>query len=200
MLWKNRALAVKLIAGLGNPGAKYVRTRHNVGFMALDEIARRASIPLKKRGHQGVYGVGRFAGVEVTLLKPHTFMNLSGASIGSAVKSLGITPRDLLVLHDDIDLPFGTIRIKMGGGHGGQRGVRHISEVLGTRDYTRIRIGVGRPHPGQDAADYVLRPFTKEEESLLGQVLENAAGAVEVILADGEQKAMNLYHCKEVSV
>jgi PTH1 family peptidyl-tRNA hydrolase len=106
----------------------------------------------------------------------------------------------LLVLHDDIDLPFGTIRIKKGGGHGGQRGVRHISEVLGTRDYTRIRIGVGRPHPGQDAADYVLRPFTKEEESLLGQVLENAAGAVEVILADGEQKAMNLYHCKEVSV
>ena len=191
---------MKLIVGLGNPGTKYAATRHNIGFMAIEEVARRSSIALKKKGYQGVYGVGRFAGCEVTLLQPSTFMNLSGASIGSAVKSLGITPGDLLVLHDDIDLPFGRLRIKTGGGHGGQRGVRHINEVLGSAQYVRIRIGVGRPHSGQDAADYVLRPFSREEGALLGQVLENVVGATEVILRDGVQQAMNLYHGKEVSV
>ncbi len=190
---------MKLIAGLGNPGQKYLHTRHNVGFMAVDLIARRAGISLKKKGHQALYGVGRYGGREVTLLQPQTFMNLSGASIGSAIKSLGVTPGDLLVLHDDLDLPFGVIRIKPGGGHGGQRGVKHIAEVLGTNAFLRVRIGVGRPLPGQDAADYVLRGFSREEEAALADVLDNAAGAVETILCEDVQKAMNIYHSREVS-
>ena len=190
---------MKLIAGLGNPGQKYLLTRHNVGFMAVERIARQAGITLKKKGFQALYGVGRYAGCEVTLLQPQTFMNLSGASVGSAIKSLGITPGDLLVLHDDIDLPFGAIRIKLSGGHGGQRGVKNIAEVLGTRDFLRVRIGVGRPHPGQDAADYVLRAFAREEEAVLGEVLDNAAGAVETILRDNVQAAMNIYHGRDVS-
>ncbi|MDO3377046.1 aminoacyl-tRNA hydrolase [Geoalkalibacter halelectricus] len=190
---------MKLIVGLGNPGDKYARTRHNVGFMALNRIAEDSGIALKKKGHQGIYGVGRFAGEEVTLLQPHTYMNLSGVSVGSALKSLGGSPGDLLVLHDDVDLPFGALRIKLSGGHGGQKGVRSIMEVLGSADFMRLRIGVGRPTGEQDVADYVLRPFAGDEAELLNSLLDRAAQAVATILRDGAQKAMNTYHSREAT-
>ncbi|KIH76384.1 peptidyl-tRNA hydrolase [Geoalkalibacter ferrihydriticus] len=190
---------MKLIVGLGNPGETYANTRHNVGFMAVRRIADRTGIALKKKGYQGLYGVGRLAGEEVTLLQPHTYMNLSGASVGSACKSLGVSPGDLLVLHDDVDLPFGTLRIKLSGGHGGQKGVRHIKEVLGSEDFLRLRIGVGRPVAGQEVADYVLRAFAREEMEVLDSLLDRAAQAVEAILRDGVQKAMNTYHSREVT-
>ncbi len=188
---------MKLVVGLGNPGDKYARTRHNVGFMALERIAEKNSIALKKKGHQGVYGVGRLAGEEVTLLQPHTYMNLSGASVGSAVKSLGVSPGDLLVLHDDVDLPFGVLRFKTGGGHGGQKGVRHIMEVIGSGDFNRLRLGVGRPPLGQDMADYVLRPFSRDEQVALDKLLDCAAEAVDTLFREGVQKAMNIYHSQE---
>jgi PTH1 family peptidyl-tRNA hydrolase len=191
---------LKLIVGLGNPGEKYARTRHNVGFMALTRLAEKAGISLKKKGHQGIYGTGVAAGAQVTLLLPQTYMNLSGASVGSALKSLGGSPGDLLVLHDDVDLPFGVLRIKIGGGHGGQKGVRHIMEVLGSGDFMRLRIGVGRPEVGQEVADHVLRPFGRDEQDMLDKILDTSVEAVETILRDGAPKAMNIFHAQEAKV
>ena len=138
---------MKLIAGLGNPEGRYADTRHNVGFMVARQLAGKAGIALKRQGHQGIYGAGRLAGEEATILLPQTYMNLSGASVGSACKSLGLAPGDLIVIHDDIDLSFGSLRIKSGGGHGGHNGVRSICQVLGSGDFLRVKIGVGRPPP-----------------------------------------------------
>lgn len=191
---------MKLIVGLGNPGEKYARTRHNVGFMALTRLAEKAGIALKKKGHQGIYGAGRIAGEEATLLLPHTYMNLSGASVASALTSLGASPGDLLVLHDDVDLPFGALRIKSSGGHGGQNGVRHIMEVLGSGEFLRLRIGVGRPVAGQEVADYVLRPFGRDEQAFLDEILDTTVEAVETIFRDGTARAMNIFHSREATV
>jgi len=180
---------VRLIAGLGNPGERYAFTRHNIGFMAVDALARRCGVAVSKKGHQALYGMGRCAGEQVMLLCPQTFMNLSGASVASAYKSLGIAPGDLIVIHDEIDLPYGEVRIKSGGGHGGHNGLRHIHQVLGDDGYVRVRIGVGRP-TGGDVADYVLRRFGASEKKDLAKVLDYVADMVEVLLTDGVQQAM----------
>lgn len=189
---------MKLIVGLGNPGTKYALTRHNIGFMAAEQLAAAAGIVLKKKGHQGVYGVGRIAGEESAVLLPQTFMNLSGASVGSACKSLGVEPGDLIVVHDDIDLPFGRLKIKAGGGHGGHNGIRHIREVLGTGDFIRLKLGVGRPLGGGDVAGHVLSTFSGGERKQLETVLGSAVEAVEAILAQGVQRAMNDFNNREV--
>lgn len=189
---------MKLVAGLGNPGSKYAGTRHNIGFLAVQKVAERSGISLKKSGHQAIYATGRVAGEEVTLLLPQTFMNLSGASVGSACKSLGVEPGDLIVVHDDIDLPFGALKIKRGGGHGGHNGIRHIRQVLGTGDFVRVKIGVGRPAPGGDVAGYVLSPFSATERQSLEDVLEDAAMAVEAVLEKGAERAMNEFNSREV--
>jgi len=183
-----------LVAGLGNPGERYAATRHNVGFMVVQRLAAAHGIALKKNGHQGVYGVGRIAGVEATLLLPQTFMNLSGASVGSACKSLGIEPGDLIVVHDEIDLPFGELRIKVGGGHGGHNGLRSICGALGHGDFLRLRIGVGRPPQGGDVAGYVLSPFPSRERRGLDQVLAAGAAALETLLVRGQAAAMNEFN------
>jgi PTH1 family peptidyl-tRNA hydrolase len=188
---------LKLIVGLGNPGAKYAGTRHNVGFRVAEQLAAGAGIALKKAGYQGFYGVGRVAGVEATILLPQTFMNLSGASVGSACKSLGIVPGDLIVIHDDIDLPFGALRIRAGGGHGGHNGIRSIREVLGHGDFVRVKIGVGRPTAGGDVAGYVLSPFPPAERQSLGRVLDEAAAAVTAILSRGVPQAMNEFNNRD---
>ncbi|MDW7644105.1 MAG: aminoacyl-tRNA hydrolase [Desulfuromonadales bacterium] len=186
------------MAGLGNPGSKYAGTRHNIGFLAVQKVAERSGTSLKKSGHQAIYATGRVAGEEVTLLLPQTFMNLSGASVGSACKSLGVEPGDLIVVHDDIDLPFGALKIKRGGGHGGHNGIRHIRQVLGTGDFVRVKIGVGRPAPGGDVAGYVLSPFSAKERQSLEDVLEDAAMAVEAVLEKGAERAMNEFNSREV--
>jgi len=188
---------LKLVAGLGNPGDKYAGTRHNIGFLVVQELAERASVSLKKKGYQGVYGAGNVAGQQATLLLPQTFMNLSGASVGSACKSLGLGPGDLIVIHDDIDLPFGTLKIKTGGGHGGHNGIRSIREILGSGEFVRVKVGVGRPSGGGDVAGYVLGPFSAEEKKALGTVLENAAMAVETILEKGVAWAMNEFNNRD---
>lgn len=190
---------MKLIAGLGNPGAKYDGTRHNIGFMVAERLAQKHGIALKKKGHQGVYGVGRIAGQEVTILLPQTYMNLSGASVGSACKSLGVLPGDLIVVHDDIDLSFGVLKIKAGGGHGGHNGIRSIREVLGSGDFVRVKVGVGRPVAGGDVAGHVLRPFAAEERNQLDNVLANSAGAVEALLSGGLQPAMNEFNNRDIT-
>lgn len=191
---------MKLIVGLGNPGERYAGTRHNVGFLVAQRLAGRAGIALKKRGHQGIYGVGRIAGVEAAILLPQTFMNLSGASVGSACRSLGVAPGDLIVVHDDIDLPFGGLRLRRGGGHGGHNGLRHIREVLGTGEFVRIKVGVGRPPEGGDVAGYVLSGFSAQERKGLDEVVANAAEAIEVLLTQGVQEAMNAYHGRDISI
>lgn len=191
---------MKLVAGLGNPGPKYAATRHNVGFMVVERLAQEAGIALKKHGHQGIYGVGRVGGEEVALLLPQTYMNLSGASVASACKSLGVTPGDLVVVHDDIEIPFGALRIRAGGGHGGHNGIRSIREVLGTGDFIRAKVGIGRPPAGGDVAAWVLSPFSAEERRHLDAIAANAARAVETILAGGTQQAMNQFNNRDISV
>jgi PTH1 family peptidyl-tRNA hydrolase len=185
---------LKLVAGLGNPGSRYAGTRHNIGCMVASKLAERAGIALKRQGHQGIYGNGRVAGEEVTILLPQTYMNLSGASVGSACKSLGVLPGDLVVCHDEIDLPFGSLRIKVGGGHGGHNGLRSICQVLGNNDFIRVRIGVGRPPPGGDVADYVLSTFAAAERDRIEDLLQAAVSAVTAILENGPAAAMNIFN------
>jgi len=184
---------LKLLVGLGNPGAKYVGTRHNIGFMVAERFAERHRISLKKKGYQGIYGVGRAVGAETTVLLPQTFMNLSGASVNAAFLSLGVTPGDLIVAYDDLDLPFGSLRIKVDGGHGGHNGIRDICSVLGRKDFIRLRVGIGRPDHG-NTTGHVLGRFSAEEGRDLSGVIEAAADAVEAIIAEGVAPAMNRFN------
>lgn len=189
---------MKLIVGLGNPGPEYAATRHNIGFMVADCLAERAGISLKRKGHQGFYGVGRVAGEEVTILLPQTYMNRSGTSVASAYQSLGLEPGDLVVAHDEIDLEFGCLRIKTGGGHGGHNGLRSIAGALGEKDFHRVRMGVGRPPAGGDVSGYVLSRFNAAERSRLQEYIELAADALELLVRHGAQEAMNSYNNRDL--
>ena len=185
---------MKLIVGLGNPGPEYSATRHNIGFMVTATLAERNGIALKRKGYQGIYGVGRVAGTEATILLPQTYMNRSGTSVVSACQSLGVEPGDLIVVHDEIDLDFGALRIKVGGGHGGHNGLRSIAGALGETEYSRLRMGVGRPPAGGDVSKYVLSSFNAAERAQLQEYVEKAADALEVLVQKGPQEAMNLYN------
>jgi PTH1 family peptidyl-tRNA hydrolase len=186
-----------LLVGLGNPGREYRGNRHNIGFMVLDEVARRAGIEVRTRRFQGHVGQGPLAGRKVVLLKPETYMNLSGESVGAAARFYRIAPEDVVVVHDELDLPFGKLQIKDGGGHGGHNGVRSIAQHLGANAFRRVRIGIGRPPDSRiPAADYVLSDFGEDEERVLGEVLATAADAVEVILKEGVKAAMNRFNGK----
>ena len=188
---------MKLVVGLGNPGERYAETRHNVGCMVAVRISAGAGLALKRQGYQGFYGVGRLAGVEAAVLLPQTFMNRSGASVAPACQSLGVPPGDLIVIHDEIDLPFGTLRIKAGGGHGGHNGLRSIIEALGHGDFVRLRIGVGRPPAGGDVSAYVLSRFAAAKRQALTELLDGAAAAVEAFLARGTAAAMNEFNGRD---
>lgn len=185
---------MKLIVGLGNPGERYAETRHNIGFMVVSRVAAGAGIALKRQGYQGLYGVGRVVGEEVAMLLPQTFMNRSGASVAPACQSLGVPPGDLIVVHDEIDLPFGALRIKTGGGHGGHNGLRSITAALGHGDFVRMRLGVGRPPAGGDVSNYVLSRFASAERQTLPELLDRAVAAVETILSRGSAAAMNEFN------
>lgn len=189
---------MKLIVGLGNPGPKYDGTRHNIGFMVVRKLAEAAGIALKRQGHQGVYGVGRCGKEEATLLLPQTFMNLSGASVGSAHRSLGIAPGDLIVVHDDIDLPFGRIRVRRNGGHGGHNGLRSIASTLATGDFYRIKVGVGRPAGDGDVSAHVLGGFSALEKKQLDTVISAACEVVITLIDHGEAQAMNEFNNREL--
>ena len=189
---------MKLIVGLGNPGIQYAETRHNIGFMVATYLAERAGIALKRKGYQGFYGVGRVAGEEATILLPQTYMNRSGASVAPACQSLGVTPGDLIVIHDEIDLAFGCLRIKVGGGHGGHNGLRSIGAALGETGYNRLRMGVGRPPAGGDVSGHVLSRFNASERGSLQKYVEMASDALETLLREGAQEAMNNYNNREV--
>ena len=184
---------MKILVGLGNPGEKYSATRHNVGFMVAQKVAEQQRIALKKKGYQGIYGVGRLGACETTILLPQTYMNRSGASLQGAFQSLGDEPGDLIVIHDDLDLPFGRFKVKQGGGHGGHNGLRDIVATLGWADFVRLRIGIGRPEHGNVTA-YVLSRFSPAEAADLPRLLDAAATAAERIVEDGVPEAMNCFN------
>ncbi|MBE0502653.1 MAG: aminoacyl-tRNA hydrolase [Desulfuromonadales bacterium] len=188
---------MKLIVGLGNPGSKYEGTRHNIGFMVARRLAEQLGVALKRQGHQGIYGVGRIEGIETMILLPQTFMNVSGASVSSAYKSLGVPPGDLIVIHDDIDLPFSRLRLRVGGGHGGHNGIRNIATTLGTGDFCRLKIGIGRPQSGE-VADYVLGNFDATERRQLPELLDLAVQVIKTIATHGSAAAMNEFNNQQV--
>ncbi len=185
-----------VIIGLGNPGRKYERTRHNAGFMALDELARRAGIGIDQEKHHAAVGRGRLEAHDAVLAKPQTFMNESGRAVSALLREQYLAVNSLIVVHDELDLPLSTIRVKSGGGHGGHNGLRSLIEFLGTGEFNRVRVGIGRPAPGMDAADYVLAPFLPDERVAAAEAVQKAADAVMVILADGMTKAMNQFNQK----
>jgi peptidyl-tRNA hydrolase, PTH1 family len=183
-----------LIAGLGNPGPGYAGHRHNAGFMVADLLAGRAGARLRAGKFQAAAGEGRLAGVPVVLAKPLGYMNASGGPVAGLAKYFKVPPGRLVVIHDELDIPFGTIRLKQGGGDNGHNGLRSITGSLGTRDYYRVRFGIGRPPGRMDPAAFVLRDFSPAERPELPLLLERAADAVELLLASGLAAAQNAYH------
>jgi PTH1 family peptidyl-tRNA hydrolase len=183
-----------LIAGLGNPGPEYTGNRHNAGFMVADLLAARIGARFKRDRSRADVAVGRLAGVPVTLGKPRSFMNLSGGPIASLRSFYKIPPERIVVVHDELDLPFGTVRLKLGGGDNGHNGLRSVTAATGTRDYHRVRLGIGRPPGRMDAADYVLRNFSAAERTQLPEVLSRGADAVEALLSGGLAAAQNEFH------
>lgn len=181
---------MKLIVGLGNPGAKYARNRHNIGFMALDMMAADHGFPAWKSKHQGVVSEGRFGSDRAVLLKPETYMNKSGDSVGAAMRFYKLAPEDVIVLHDEIDLAPGKVRWKVGGGHAGHNGLRSIHAHIGA-DYARVRMGVGHPGHKDAVPGYVLRDFPKADADWLDDVLRGCSdGAPHLARGDGP-KFMN---------
>ena len=183
-----------LIAGLGNPGPSYAGNRHNAGYLTADVLAARAGARFRAGKFRAMVAEGHLAGFSVIIIKPLTFMNESGIAVGGVSNYHRIGADRIVVIHDELDLPFDTIRLKRGGGDNGHNGLRSITAHLGTRDYYRVRIGVGRPPGRMDPAAYVLRDFAAPEREELPLVLDRAADAVEALLADGLAAAQNAFH------
>ena len=183
-----------LVVGLGNPGPQYAANRHNAGFMVADLLAGRAGATLKRHRSRAQVAEGRLAGVPVTLAKPQGFMNLSGGPVASLRGFYKIPPARVVVVHDELDLPFGVVRLKLGGGDNGHNGLRSVTAALGTRDYHRARFGVGRPPGRMDPADYVLRDFSPAERKQLPELLASCADAVMDLLEHGLAAAQNRFH------
>lgn len=189
-----------LVAGLGNPGPGYSGNRHNVGFMVLDLLAARLNGRFRSTKTQAVALEGRLGlgGPRLVLMKPLTYMNLSGGPVSALAKFHSVPPSQIIAVHDEIDIPFNSIRLKLGGGEGGHNGLRDISRALGTKDYLRARVGVGRPPGRQDAADFVLKDFSTTEKKDLAFLLEDAADAVELVIREGLVSAQQKFHAPAV--
>jgi peptidyl-tRNA hydrolase, PTH1 family len=185
-----------LIAGLGNPGAEYAHNRHNVGQMVLDELAARVGGSFKSSKSRAQVLEGRLGigGPRVVLAKPLSYMNVSGGPVSALAKFYDIIPGHIIAVHDEIDIPFNTVKIKIGGGEGGHNGLRDISKALATKDYLRVRVGVGRPPGRMDTAEYVLRDFSSTEKKELPFLLDSAADAVEVLIRNGLLAAQQQFH------
>ncbi len=186
-----------LVVGLGNPGPAYAGNRHNVGAMVLDELAARAGVKLspgKGKRARTLIGEGRLAGRRVVLARPTSYMNESGGPVRGLLDYHSIPATDLVVLHDELDLPFASVRLKRGGGEGGHNGLRSITRSTGTKDYLRVRVGIGRPPGRQDPADFVLKDFSATERKELDLLVAEAADAAEELLAQGLEAAQNVVH------
>ncbi|NKY88650.1 aminoacyl-tRNA hydrolase [Nocardia veterana] len=184
-----------LVVGLGNPGAEYERTRHNAGFLVADVLAERIGGRFTVHKKSGADLVeARLDGRKVLLAKPRSYMNVSGRPVAALARFFSVPATEIIVVHDELDLPFGTVRLKRGGGEGGHNGLRSISNALSTKDYLRVRFGVGRPPGRQDPADFVLKPFSAAERKEVPVLVEQAADAVELLLRVGLETAQNQLH------
>lgn len=183
---------MKLIVGLGNPGREYQGTRHNIGFMVLDILARAHGISVKSRRNKAHVGEGVIENQKVVLAKPLTYMNLSGEAVGGLMRRYRLKPADLIVVSDDVDLPLGRIRIRASGSAGGHKGLRSIIHSLGTQEFARIRVGIGSPD--REMVDYVLSRFHRKERDVVKEVVGRSADAVQMILAEGIEQAMNRFN------
>jgi peptidyl-tRNA hydrolase, PTH1 family len=183
-----------LLAGLGNPGPSYASNRHNAGFLAADVLAARAGARFRAAKFRAMTAEGQLAGLSVIVAKPVTFMNSSGVTVAGITGYYRLGAGQVVVVHDELDLPFGTIRLKRGGGDNGHNGLRSVTSHLGTRDYLRVRIGIGRPPGRMDPAAYVLRDFSADQRRELPLVLERAADAVEMLMVSGLAAAQNAFH------
>lgn len=191
------AHVTSLVIGLGNPGPEYAETRHNVGQMVVEELARRgaSSLSVSKKTHTRTATV-RLAGQAVVIGVPMSYMNVSGGPTSSLAKYHSVAPTEVIVVHDELDIPFGTVKIKRGGGSGGHNGLKDVTKALGTPDYVRVRVGIGRPPGRMDAASFVLKPFSAVERKELPFLVDDAADAVEAILASGLEAAQLRFHTK----
>ncbi|HLS88594.1 MAG TPA: aminoacyl-tRNA hydrolase [Sphingobacteriaceae bacterium] len=186
---------VYAFVGLGNPGPRYADTRHNFGFMFIDHLSRALGVPVEDTAIAGaVSGHGVWNGHRIILVKPITYMNLSGRAVARLLEKRPEAGDNLWVAHDDLDLELGWLRIRPGGGSGGHRGVAHIQQVLGHQQFGRFRLGIGRPPGGRDPADYVLAPFEPSEEPLVLAVLDRAVAAAQVLMAEGPEAAMSRFN------
>jgi len=184
-----------VIVGLGNPGNRYRYTRHNIGFMVLEKLARDFEIDLKQKSFDALWGKGKINGADVLLAMPQTYMNLSGTAVRQLVAFFKADINNLIVFHDDLDLTFGNIRLKKGGGNAGHKGLASITENLGSSDFIRVRLGIGRPSDKSRIEGYVLEPFNSDEElSLLPEIIQTAAEAGTEIVLSGLEKATAKYH------
>ena len=183
---------VNLIVGLGNPGRSYASDRHNVGFRCVDYIAKKYQIVIRQRRARAKIGNGEIAGVAVVLAKPQTFMNMSGEAVALLVRQFGIASGHLLVIYDDLDLPLGRLRIRVRGSSGGHKGVQSIIDCVGSEDFPRIRIGIGRPE--EDAVSYVLGRFSSHEKEVIAEMMVRVNEVVYYILDKGVEAAMNRYN------
>lgn len=183
-----------LFMGLGNPGREYARNRHNVGFMFIDRLGIRSNATGMKLQSNAIVSTAHFEGRRLILAKPQTYMNLSGQSVQGLADFYKVPLEQLMVAHDDLDLPFGTIRLRPGGGPGGQKGVASTIERLGTQDFARLRIGIGRPPGRMDPADYVLQDFPRSQTEILGEILDRSVEAALTFMLEGLDRAMNKYN------
>jgi PTH1 family peptidyl-tRNA hydrolase len=191
---------LRLVVGLGNPGPRYAATRHNIGFRVLDRLAAEFAIAVSREKFTAVFGRGRIEDIDVVLAKPLAFMNRSGPPVRSLAEFFRISSQDLLVIHDDIDLDYGRIKIKEKGGHGGHNGVRSLIDAFGGGGFTRLRLGIGRSGTGeQPVADYVLDHFSRSEAAELPRIIERARDAVVTILCMGTRIGMNQFNTKPIT-
>jgi len=184
----------RLVVGLGNPGKLYSATRHNIGFMVINALAEKYSISVEKKKSDVLFGQGKIEGSTIFLAKPMAFMNRSGPPIRRLAEYFGISGEEIVVIHDDIDLAFERLKIKMKGGHGGHNGIRSMTGAFGNGDFARIRIGIGRPEGPREVTDYVLGKFSSEENEKLGRVISMAGDAAVTILRDGIQEGMKFFN------
>ncbi|HEX4257333.1 MAG TPA: aminoacyl-tRNA hydrolase [Streptosporangiaceae bacterium] len=183
-----------IIAGLGNPGPEYAGNRHNAGHMVVDLLAERMGARFKAHRSRNEVADGRLAGIPVTLAKPRTYMNTSGGPVAALASFYKVPPERVVIVHDELDIPFGTVRLKLGGGDNGHNGLRSITKSLGTNAYNRVRIGIGRPPGRMDAAAFVLRDFSTTERKELPLLIDRGADAVEMLLSKGMAATQNTFH------
>ena len=195
MLFQKKAAVAWLVVGLGNPGGKYENTRHNVGFLVADELGERGRFPIQRLKFKALTNTAEIGGQGVLVMKPTTYMNLSGEAVGEAARFYKIAPDHVLVISDDVSLPVGKLRIRTGGSAGGHNGLKSIIQHLGTDQFPRLKVGVGgKPHPDYDMADWVLGKLQGEDKKIMDDAVKRAADAIECLLKDGPQKAMNRFN------